>query len=319
MRPVAILFGLTIALSTSACGGPDDKSVRDELRRQSTASGLALLEVGTDHPVVIPFDAPITHLKLPRSQGVAYAVGTLGSMIAWYRAISLTDILAATHLQDPVASLQSELLIQTTDGKTVVRRRFLVDIMPIALSERTHRLAFVGSLPPEYPRPGTYWRSFDFSTGGFIGDGAAVHAEWSPDGATLAYEEGEEIRLFDIASGSSKTLAKGVSPSWSPDGKRIAFQSPDWLAALITPEGKRMDWPIGRHHISGRVGWSPDGRFVSVPDIGSITWLLAYSRPLVCRVADGACMSQDEVPDRSAWIVDYRSLCRAFAATDRPQ
>jgi hypothetical protein len=46
----------------------------------------------------------------------------------------------------------------------------------------------------------------------------------SPDGSTLVYLAGFELRRRDMATGTTTTInARAMSPSWAPDGIRLAF------------------------------------------------------------------------------------------------
>lgn len=305
MRFPSTLLGTFIALS--ACAGPQDPGVRQDLRNESAANGLALTWMDDQRLIVVPFDSEERHLDLSHSRGIPDAISASGRMIAWYRALSPMDILAAARAHAPIEALQSELVIRTIEGGVVMRRRFLGNIALLALNDQARRLALGSDPSPEYPRGGTYWKSFDFSSGSFVDD-AVVRAEWSPDGAALAYQKAGEIRLFDVAKGNSRSLTKGTLQVWSPNGKLIAFQSPDRRAALVTPDGVPVNWPLGQHHIACCLSWSPDGRFVSFDESVEIPLLMAYQRPVVCRVTDGACTSIAKAPAGLRWIVNYRSL-----------
>ncbi len=315
MRLPATLLGTLIALS--ACAGPQDPGVLQDLRNESAANGLALMMMGDQHPIVIPFDSEERRLDLSHLGAVPEVLSASGRVIGWYRALSPMDILAAAHAPDPLEALQSELVIRSTEGKVVARRRFLGNITLMALNEETRRLALASDSSREYPRGGTYWQSFDFSSGGFVDD-AVARAEWSPDGAALAYQKADEIRVFDVAKGYSRGLTKGTLQAWSPNGKWIALQSPDRRAALVTPEGVPVDWPLSQHHIACCLSWSPDGRFVSFDESVEIPLLFAYQRPVVCRVTDGACTSMTKAPVGLRWIVNYRSLSSSLPGAESP-
>jgi hypothetical protein len=240
-------------------------------------------------------------------------------MIAWYRTPSPTEVKAALNSPTILESLKGEFVVETTDGAPVTKQRLLARFAPFALNEDAARLASIGNIPPEEPRSGIYWRSFDFSTGGFVDDDGH-EGDWSPDGQALVYEKSGEIRVYEAGSRSSRRLTAGHFPTWRPDGKAIAFEAPDGRASLITPAGTPVNWPFGRQLTAGALRWSPDGRFVSFPAPEQIPLLVTYHRLLVCRVSDRACVGARIFGPGAFnlnafhWIVNYRGFCKGCAA-----
>jgi len=91
-------------------------------------------------------------------------------------------------------------------------------------------------------------------------------AEWSPDGAKIAFRRSERIFARDLASGAEKAITPEdfthcSGPAWSPNGKTIAFAC-RWEAGngvfLVPPEGGK---PTKVYDKEGACEphWSPDG------------------------------------------------------------
>ena len=102
--------------------------------------------------------------------------------------------------------------------------------------------------------------------------GADWHS-WSPDGASIAFVQGDEtggeIAVMHLADGSVTRLTNDPalenSPDWSPDGARIAFlryddatMSPDIYLMNASDGGNvtRLTNGIG---VQGGPSWAPDG------------------------------------------------------------
>ena len=106
----------------------------------------------------------------------------------------------------------------------------------------------------------------------------AAGSQWSPDGATLAFEVyvSVEPRTFDLflmaRDGSSpRNLTNTKSPiefdpRWSPDGRMIAFVSrthPDSDIHLIRTNGKRHVKLARSPKYDAEHDWSADGRSIA--------------------------------------------------------
>ena len=127
--------------------------------------------------------------------------------------------------------------------------------------------------------PNAEWILFSSTRGGKTGiwkvrkDGSQPEricdgdqAEWSPDGARIAFRRDEKIWIRDLSRNAEKAISPPdwphcSGPSWSPDGTRISFAC-RWDAAnalfLVDTEGAE---PVTLYDKNGACEphWSPDG------------------------------------------------------------
>jgi len=228
------------------------------------------------------------------------------------------------RLASAILAMAGNLVVQAIDGTTIIERRIRTDSLPIALNAQARLLAFAGNPEGSEPQPSIYRRSFDFSAGGSVDEALSIYADWSPDGKELAYQKDNEIRVFSMATRTSRAIAAGHYPNWSPDGASIAFQALDNHVSLVSPGGTPLHWPLEGRLTKGPVHWSPKGQFVSFSEPSDDHFLTigAYKRLLVCRAADGACVSVRYIgfgftsEYEYHWIENYRQFCRTCRRGD---
>jgi len=116
---------------------------------------------------------------------------------------------------------------------------------------------------------------------------------WSPDGKRFVYETQEQrrvkrdgsseavnqtLRIFNLDRNKSEELVKGSEPSWSPDGKQIAFLDHDTYYA-ISPSGGDKRSLFHKGNADSGLAWSPDSRLVAYTSHNG-----ALERPLLLDV-----------------------------------
>ncbi len=118
--------------------------------------------------------------------------------------------------------------------------------------------------------------------------GTNCEAEWSPDGATIAYvstEKGPDSSIWLIEpDGTNKRMLTEpesgydhTEPRWSPDGSKIAFlaHKPDvcFYVYVMSSDGSNLEevTPCIRDHELFNLRWSPDGSKLSYDSQSRIT------------------------------------------------
>ena len=93
----------------------------------------------------------------------------------------------------------------------------------------------------------------------------------SPDGKSVAIEDGTSLRIVDVATKVSRTVPGPCGyPSWSPDGAFFACARSEDLSVIrtdgtgrrvVAPSPAEGPWQGGPTQLSG-IDWSPDGKWL---------------------------------------------------------
>jgi hypothetical protein len=125
---------------------------------------------------------------------------------------------------------------------------------------------------------------------------------WAPDGSTIAFVRGGELRAIGVGGGAEQLIAAGgaSAPSWTPDGSKIAFVR-GGSVFTVNPSGGGEQMVI-----SGAVSpdWSPDGS------------RLAYARPtgVFSSLLDGSGEAGQPGPNTQPdWSPDGQRIAFAHA------
>lgn len=109
-----------------------------------------------------------------------------------------------------------------------------------------------------------------------------IGADWSPDGAFIAYTAvGRGIFVIDTTGSNPRQITEtGFIPRWSPDGKFLVFSTNPPAAVGVTNAIHLFSFQTGRQEvISPRNGlkygwpsWSPDGRWIAAAGGEGSVW-----------------------------------------------
>jgi serine/threonine protein kinase/Tol biopolymer transport system component len=125
----------------------------------------------------------------------------------------------------------------------------------------------------EFPT-GHLWKSrIDGSQPMQLTNAFAYMGQWSPDGKSLMYSDGDKLFLISAEGGPAEKLIESgtheVKPTWSPDGKSIAFsyynfidQPLDGIFTVDLASRKLSMMPNTQGF--QMPSWSPDGKYLVV-------------------------------------------------------
>jgi Tol biopolymer transport system component/tRNA A-37 threonylcarbamoyl transferase component Bud32 len=150
--------------------------------------------------------------------GVAFAALAVAGLVGWQG--------RAPRATRDLVRLDAEL----PDGV----RMALQDVPVMALSPDGRELAFT-AIEPQSTQPMIYLRRMDETEAHPIrGTQGASAPFFSPDGGSLAFFAGHELRRIQVGGGASLTLADASSTrggSWSPDGSTI-YYPPEFASGI---------------------------------------------------------------------------------------
>jgi hypothetical protein len=128
----------------------------------------------------------------------------------------------------------------------------------------------------------------------------ARFADWSPAGATVAFERAGDVWVKNLRTGTQRRVVRnGDFPEWSPDGERLAFvrTSDLWVVDLATKKAHRLI----RNACGAR--WSPDGRRIAFERCDQ-----TGASSLYIALADGTVPRRVAAGGSPAWSPDGREL-----------
>jgi hypothetical protein len=106
--------------------------------------------------------------------------------------------------------------------------------------------------------------------------------DWSQSGQTLLLSHQGTISVLDL-SGTSRKIADGSSALWSPSGEWISYVTPQSEHAILNVATGVRTLIDGGNQSGSPLEWSPDGKYLLVPEGGD--W---FGHLWVYRVADRA-------------------------------
>jgi len=143
-----------------------------------------------------------------------------------------------------------------------------LDFASPLLSKDGKRIFAIGSQPRcELMR---YDAKFGFLP--YLDMGSVSDLAFSADGKWVAYVSVPEAQLWRSRVDGSERLqltSEGMSasmPRWSPDGKQIVFMGTtpktDWVAYVVSSDGRGLQQLIPGANAGFDPGWSPDGKLI---------------------------------------------------------
>jgi hypothetical protein len=304
-----VVFGLSGRLVLSPAQG----DLGRELHELSSLKGFALARSPGSGLTILPFGG----------KDVQRPLGTLRFLIAHF----------SPEGKRLVGYTGTDLVVTDSSGTVLWRVGGATMIRTLALSQDSHRVAFIG-VDHATMTAGIFWveegsndlrRVHQFGqypslprAGGSQVDemlSESPSVGWSEGSKEIVFSTAHKVQIFDTVSSAERMIADGDYPSWSPDGEWIAYRSLNGRASLIHPNGAGERQLGKRRKIMSMIHWSPDSQFVFVdedwgsvaPQVGCVT----NTRFVVYRLHDGASLPvYDPCGIRDAffgWIADFRT------------
>jgi len=264
-------FALIVGgIGASFSGNPAKESVRDELIRRQSETGLTLATYYLANLNVVLFSSRSLaetgeHVGDPQSKWVSDKAISLDGQEVAFRldGPQATSTFAISHLDGSSRRDYSEIAMPSQMCWSYDRSKLLLSVRDPGLEHTTLRLMDVTSKATR-----------DLDSAAYV---YLTPQCWSPDGKHAAYETQDPIhrkkdgsseivnatvKLYDFDLNESRQLTKGSAPTWSPDGKHIAFLNHDTYF-VITPDGNARATLFHEDAAHSGLIWSPDCRLVA--------------------------------------------------------
>jgi WD40 repeat protein len=312
------------------CGcDPRAPGFRNEMRRRSSDSGLALGYIGGSGMEVFPLAGPITQKSLENYSGpcriCAGWFSSDGKLIIW-------NVLWPDWKPD-----EPSLLVRTITGQTIAIWSGLLNT-PYALALSPDRSRVALEAINHYPgAPATGLQYVVLGTPNRVilepqppenEMGGSESVGWSPDSRSIVFSRHGKIIIVNVTTGDQKVMTSGSRPAWSPDGRWISFTSSDGRPMLLDPSSRKEVALYGGSRITGPIAWSPDSCCISFSDHGrNVEDFLGIiqGRMIVYRISDGTWFPlvhfglKGGISSRFGWFYKYKDFLEINRSNEAKQ
>ncbi len=225
------------------CGcDPLAPGFRNEMRRRSSDSGLALGYIGGTGMSVYPLAGiPITSRVLLENYS-----GPCVRCPGWFSSdgkLVIWNVLWPDWKPD-----KPSLLVRTITGQTIATWSGLLNTpYALALSPDRSRVALEAiNHYPGAPATGLQYVMLGTSSRVMLEPqppenemNGSESVGWSPDSRSIVFSRHGKIIIVNIGTGDRRVITGGSMPAWSPDGRWISFTSPDGRPMLLDPSSRK--------------------------------------------------------------------------------